>query len=238
MEGGSEAKRPRTGKDGNKVQLGYWAIKGLGQPIRLLLEYAAFDYEDVLYFCVQKEDGSFDKSSWFDNKFSLGLPFPNLPYLVDGDLKITQTNAILQYLANRAGLAGETTEDRARVNMLLCYSQDVRKRYTAAAYSKDFHDMKGDLVEFIRSSMVELEGYLKSFGEDGSCFLVGKKATFVDLLWYDLIDQFLVLDASLLDGRQGLRTLYDAIHNHERIAEYRNSDRYIKQMNNTTATFK
>ena len=32
----------------------------------------------------------FDKSCWFDNKFSLGFDFPNLPYFIDGDIKLTQ----------------------------------------------------------------------------------------------------------------------------------------------------
>ena len=52
------------------------------------------DYEEEVYECGDAPD--FDKSCWFDVKFTLGLEFPNLPYLMDGNIKITQTIAILQ----------------------------------------------------------------------------------------------------------------------------------------------
>ncbi len=90
------AEKRKRGDGEGKLVLGYWAIRGLGQPIRLLLEFAKIPYEDKLYHSVLQDDGSCDKSSWFDEKHNLGLPFPNLPYLIDGDLKFTQTNAILQ----------------------------------------------------------------------------------------------------------------------------------------------
>ena len=37
----------------------------------------------------------FDKSCWFDNKFSLGFDFPNLPYFIDGDIKLTQVTFVV-----------------------------------------------------------------------------------------------------------------------------------------------
>lgn len=33
----------------------------------------------------------------------LGFDYPNLPYLIDDDKKITQTNAILSYISLKAG---------------------------------------------------------------------------------------------------------------------------------------
>ena len=40
----------------------------------------------------------FDKSCWFDNKFSLGFDFPNLPYFIDGDIKLTQVMMMMMML--------------------------------------------------------------------------------------------------------------------------------------------
>ena len=37
----------------------------------------------------------FDKSCWTDQKFSLGFDFPNLPYFIDGDIKLTQVTLVL-----------------------------------------------------------------------------------------------------------------------------------------------
>ena len=41
----------------------------------------------------------FNKDAWFDVKFTLDLDFPNLPYLMDGDFKITESEAIMKYIA-------------------------------------------------------------------------------------------------------------------------------------------
>ena len=39
---------------------------------------------------------TYDRSAWLDKKFTLGFDFPNLPYLEDGDVKLTQTVAIIK----------------------------------------------------------------------------------------------------------------------------------------------
>lgn len=46
----------------------------LAQPIRLLLKYTQTDFEDKRYVVGP----GFDKSCWFDVKYSLGLDFPNV----------------------------------------------------------------------------------------------------------------------------------------------------------------
>jgi glutathione S-transferase len=78
-----------------KVQLGYWGIRGLGQVSRLLLAYTGAVWEDVKY--TQREQ-------WFDqDKKNLGIPFANLPYLIDGDFKLSESKAINQYIIHRSG---------------------------------------------------------------------------------------------------------------------------------------
>ena len=70
-----------------KPELAYWAIRGLAQPIRLLLAYTGTKFVDTKYQ-VTGTAPNFDKSCWFDIKFSLGLDFPNLPYFKDGQVTI------------------------------------------------------------------------------------------------------------------------------------------------------
>ena len=48
----------------------YWDIRGLAQPIRLLLEYTATPYEDKKLACGPAPD--FDKSCWLDIKVQPG----------------------------------------------------------------------------------------------------------------------------------------------------------------------
>ena len=45
-----------------------------------------------------------DREAWFkNNKDSLNTPFPNLPYLKDGDQIVTESEAIIVYVILKAG---------------------------------------------------------------------------------------------------------------------------------------
>jgi len=83
------------------VVLGYWAIRGLAQPIRMLLEYSSIPYEEKRF--EQGGAPDFDKTCWTDVKDTVlgDYPFPNLPFLIDGDITVTQSNAIVRHVARR-----------------------------------------------------------------------------------------------------------------------------------------
>ena len=53
-------------------------------------------------------------------KDTLGLEFPNLPDLLDGNVKLTETNAIMKYIANKLGphLLGSDAKSIATVEMV------------------------------------------------------------------------------------------------------------------------
>jgi len=103
------------------VVLGYYKFRGLGQHIRLLLEYTEADYTDKYYdhqhlvtVCPTvekaKENNCSDPSCWMVEKLNLGLTFPNLPYYIDSDagVNITQSNAIMRYIGRKHSLCGNT----------------------------------------------------------------------------------------------------------------------------------
>ena len=63
--------------------LGYWNFRGLGQPIRLLLEYVGAKYEEKRHEVGPAPD--FSKANWREKEKKQifgNLPFGNLPYLV------------------------------------------------------------------------------------------------------------------------------------------------------------
>ena len=75
--------------------------------------YLSVDFEDVFY--EQGDAPDFSRESWFSVKEKLGLDFPNLPYYIDGDFKLTESAAIIKYIAAKydAKLLGRTTEEIA-----------------------------------------------------------------------------------------------------------------------------
>lgn len=79
--------------DGN-ITFGYWGVRGRGQTGRLLLHYTAANWVDKKYA---------SPNEWFEkDKTSLGFSFANLPYLIDGQLKLTESMAINRYIINRS----------------------------------------------------------------------------------------------------------------------------------------
>ena len=102
----------------SKITVGYWNIRALAEPIRLMLEYCGADYDNKSYV-VLGEPPNVDKSQWFDVKFELGLEFPNLPYLIDGDVKMTKSWAIMNYVARKFGkLVPKSEEETQRCDMV------------------------------------------------------------------------------------------------------------------------
>lgn len=68
---------------------------------------------------------SWDRSEWTNEKEAntLGMEYPNLPYLIDGDVKLTETLAIMKYVCKKwkPELLGRTAAEVGRVNMLEYY---------------------------------------------------------------------------------------------------------------------
>ena len=79
--------------------VGYWKIRGLASTIRYLMHYAEVDFEDVMYEFSPAPEWSRD--SWLSVKPTLGFDFPNLPYFIDGDFKLTESAAIFKYICHK-----------------------------------------------------------------------------------------------------------------------------------------
>lgn len=68
--------------------LGYWDVRGVTSNIRNLLHYKEVEFEDKLFKIGPAP--AYDISEWTATKPTLGLDFPNLPYYIDGEIKLTQ----------------------------------------------------------------------------------------------------------------------------------------------------
>jgi glutathione S-transferase len=135
-----------------KVKLGYWGIRGLGQVPRLLLSYSGVEFEDKQY--TNGED-------WFKNdKVNLGLSFPNLPYLVDGEYELTESAAIQRYIINRWGkkeLLGKNAQDQARVETFLSVFNEIAGAIRGLFFNKDHETAKVGVIEKYLAKLQELD---------------------------------------------------------------------------------
>jgi glutathione S-transferase len=80
------------------------------------------------------------------------LPFGQLPYLEDGDVKFAQSGAIIRYVAKKGGLDGDNLADFAKSEMLIEEMQDINTLFVKAMYAPEGR----------------VEGFQKLFAADSS----------------------------------------------------------------------
>ncbi|XP_063138704.1 glutathione S-transferase Mu 7 isoform X1 [Rattus norvegicus] len=164
----------------------------------------------------------FDRSQWLNEKFKLGLDFPNLPYLIDGSHKITQSNAILRYLGRKHNLCGETEEERIRVDILENQLMDNRMVLARLCYNPDFEKLKPGYLE-------QLPGMMRLYSEflGKRPWFAGDKITFVDFIAYDVLERNQVFEATCLDAFPNLKDFIARFEGLKKISDYMKSSRFL-----------
>ncbi|KAM8782737.1 glutathione S-transferase Mu 1-like isoform 3-T3 [Rhynchonycteris naso] len=202
------------------MTLGYWDVRGLAHAIRLLLEYTDSKYEEKKYTLGDAPD--YDRSQWLSEKFKLGLDFPNLPYLFDGAQKVTQSNAILRYIARKHNLCGETEEEKIRMDILENEIMDVRMYNIRICYSPDFEKLKPDYLKGLPDKMKQFSQFLGK-----RSWFAGDKLTYVDFLAYDLLDVLRLFEPKCLDAFPNLKDFMVRFGGLEKISAYTKSSRFF-----------
>ena len=229
-----------------KLELGYWAIRGLAQPIRFLLAYAKAPFSEVRLGVNQ--DGSLiaeESADWESHKQTLGVAFPNLPYLIDTSgptkIRLTQSNAVLRYLARRFDFYGDCESEQITIDLLQEEAYDFRNRIVKAAYAL------GDAypAAFTEFTDTALPRYLDGFESylskrEASSHFVGTRTSLVDFVLYELIWQAsLMVPGSVSEtNRPTLFAFIESFAKHPAIATYMASRDYIERpINSPWASF-
>ncbi|XP_063597131.1 glutathione S-transferase Mu 1-like [Penaeus indicus] len=199
--------------------LGYWKTRALCQAIRLMLRYTGTEYEEKFY--PVGDAPGYDKSEWLSVKFKLGLAFPNLPYYIDGDVKISQSKAIMRYLARKHDLCGTTPEEVIRTDMLEYQLADMQNAFFDVTY--EHYDQKDSYTASLPAKMKQYSDFL-----GGSPWFAGDKLTYIDFLAYEIFDQHLCLDRTCLDGFKNLQAFQKRFEDLEPIRKYMASPEFFR----------
>lgn len=192
--------------------LGYWDIRGLAEPIRYLLHYKNVKFEDKRYL-------SYD--SWQNDKFQLNLDFPNLPYYIDDNVKLTQSTAILRYLARKHELDGKTEEEKVRAVLAEQQIIDFRTSMIRTCYNHEFEKIK---PEFVKHVPTQLKLFVNFLGDRK--FLTGENVTYVDFMAYETFDFYRLLIPTVLNEFPSLKAYQDRIENLPELQGYLHSTVY------------
>ena len=68
---------------------------------------------------------------WLDKKYHLGLDFPNLPYLIDGEVRLSESKSIMKYFCRKyqPQLLGTTPEQVASADMISRVHDDLHAKF-------------------------------------------------------------------------------------------------------------
>ena len=163
----------------SKPTIAYWKIRGLIASIRYQLKYQGVDFDLKEY---EVTDGpEFSRACWMDVKFTLGFDFPNLPYMIDGDVKLTECNAIHTYLAAKYNpeLLGKTPSDQAKVVMM---SNIIREAKQPAMVMPMYRGEKEKSLEEITKRVPAISAAIKGK------FLIGDDPVWLDFFLFELIE--------------------------------------------------
>lgn len=233
-----------------KMILGYWNIRGLAQPIRLLLTQAGVDFEDKRYPTLGTPPSESNSSDWLADKNAntFDLTFPNLPYLIDGDVHLTQTLAILRYLGRKLGFVGKTEREILRVELTEQQVADLRAAFAKLCYSPDFERLQegsrsaADCLGILDGGFTErfslMLRELSAFLADRKWF-AGDRMTYVDFAAYEILFQMSKWNDKIFG--EAVANLKDFMTRFEAlpaIEAYLKSERYLKwPFNGDSASF-
>ncbi len=229
-----------------KFELGYWAIRGLAQPIRFLLAYVKEPVMEIRLGINQ--DGSpisDEDADWEAHKSTLNLSFPNLPYLIDyssaQNVQLTQSNSIIRYLARKFNLYGTTQSECMEIDLLQDEAYDFRNKIVGAAYTLG-NEYQAAYNEFVNISIPRylngFERYLES--RTNQSYFVGNQLSSVDFVLYELIWQASIMaPGSITDSRRPcLNKFLKGFSNITEINNYMKSDIYLdRPINSVWASF-
>ena len=200
----------------SKLTLGYWKIRGLAESIRLLLHYLEIEYKEDLYEFGPAPDYNLD--NWYNVKYKLGLDYPNVPYLFDGDFKITESGAILRYICGKykPELLGTTLQEKAIVDMTYGVLWDLWNAKARLMYQgKDFQGSEG-----LKNTMKNKLTYLNNFLEKNK-YLAGDKITYPDFLLIESLESINDFLEPVFDEYPNLKRHFEAICEIPTIKKYR-----------------
>ena len=144
----------------------------------MLQEAVPDGYVDLLYT---------DGAVWTAKKLTMG-PAANLPYLEHPDLSaneypLTESKAILHYLARRYDFCGKDLAEGAQIDNILYMAEDLRAAYASLMYNAQ--DFATEKIAFDTILVCHLEKLSSIAG--GRDFLVGSKVSAADFFLYELL---------------------------------------------------
>ena len=221
------------------VNLVYWNIRGLGEQIVTLLEYCQIEYR---YHRIDAPN------EWFPFKHLLaaqGFEFPNLPYLEHHGAFLSESMAMMAYVATISGrtelLPATEPIELAKFLEILGVVNDLSSAFIAPCYTahndEEFRQAIFDSVHQHKFKLLRISSILSN-----NKWLMGDSLSLLDFRFAEIFER--IID---MDQEKGLDNLGLDLTNFrryvkeylalERIDLYRKSNRFKPRPYNSSLAY-
>jgi len=208
-------------------------------PIEMLCEHLNQEYSTERYLVTKDpETGKLSGMSWFGVKEKLGLPFPNIPWLIDeeNDIKMSECTAILKYISSKSEKAvPKNISEQALADQLENVLMDFRMGFIKVCYpgyggveESWFGTGRGSAVSF-------LERFEKVL--DGKNWFCSDEPTYVDFYAWEIIDHHCQRKPSFLKDFPNLTAWRVRFSELEGVVRYRSSENFKEFPINASMAF-
>ncbi len=201
--------------EAENITLAYWNIRGITEPIRMMLEYIRVPY-------VLKElpfEGETAAVDWHKFGEDLGLEFPAVPCMRDPEngLSLSYSVAICRYLAQKykPKMVGSAMNEYAEVDALTYISSDIRKNILAAK-ENGWAKNKEPTLAWVREKLGFVEKFLRS-----KTWLSGKQPSIADFMFCEVLELINSVDPVLTSAFTRCMHLQHRLFSIPEVAKYR-----------------
>ncbi|KAL3083866.1 hypothetical protein niasHT_036279 [Heterodera trifolii] len=206
-----------------QYKLYYFDVRGVVEPIRLLLHYVGQPFEDIRF----KDMDEWEKT--YKPKFFYG----KAPVLEVNGKPLAQSATILRYLAEKFDLAGKDKWEKAKANEIIDFQKDANTEMMPYLMVKigrregDLDKLRGEVFEPMAKRVLPLlEKLLK---ESGSGYMLKSGLSMVDFQVANFLYTFTMLEPDAINAYPELIKYVDRVHALPQLQKYlkqRPEDRY------------
>ena len=176
------------------INLSYWPIRGLVESIVTLLEYVEHPYN--LISVENRDTWNQEKAELYDK----GCEFPNLPYIEHDGKYISESFALLAYVAKAAKKQHEllpSQDDLDRFLELYGVIQDLHQLFAAITHrATSDEEIRTQVREGLKrhnEKLVSLSNILSK-----SKWLLGEQITVLDFRFVEDLEKILIMNEELV----------------------------------------
>lgn len=190
----------------------------------MILEYLGLPYEETHY-----DDTNGDQ--WFNSikpKLSEKNPAITLPYLIDGETVISESDGIIVYIIHKAKkteLLGRNADEQTRIATTMGVLRDLHSKYIGFAYGRNHGDLPFE--EAKAAYQLLAEPYLVKLNKllEGREYFAGQ-ITWVDFVVSEVVQCLWLLQSDVIEKYTNLFEHQKRVWNLPALSAYHQSDRF------------